>query len=121
VRMWETRENEDGNPLSRFEWQALNERWCELFGFLPPDDDAVPAAPVEPKHGDGDLLTIKDVARITTLSLSSINRRYREQPPRLPPPVQVSARRKAWRARDIQAWVDARDEQTNRPANRRVR
>jgi predicted DNA-binding transcriptional regulator AlpA len=125
VRMWETRENEDSKPLSRFEWEALHVRWFELFKFLPPDDQAEPAIASDPAHDpdlraiNGDLLTIEEVARLTTLSHSTINRMYREQPPRLPPPVPIGERRKAWRRRDIEAWVDARDEQTNRPANRR--
>ena len=40
VRMWKAGTNEDGKPLSRVEWQALHERWCQLFGFAPPTDGA---------------------------------------------------------------------------------
>jgi predicted DNA-binding transcriptional regulator AlpA len=74
--------------------------------------------PAEPAPDDKNMLTIQDVVRMTTLSPSSVNRMYREQPPRLPPPVKIGQRRKAWRARDIAAWVEARDEQTNTPRNR---
>ena len=36
VEMWASGKNEKGRPLSKFEVQALGERWCELFGSLPP-------------------------------------------------------------------------------------
>src|SRR5262245_51512691 len=31
IRMWETGRNEKGRPLSKFEAQALAERWCVIF------------------------------------------------------------------------------------------
>src|SRR5262245_10626569 len=40
IAMWEGGKNEKGELLSRFERQALVERWCQLFGFLPPFDSA---------------------------------------------------------------------------------
>src|SRR5262245_59551712 len=43
IRMWESGKNERGQTLSQFEFTALIERWCELFGGLPPSkDDAIP-------------------------------------------------------------------------------
>ena len=35
LRMWKTRRNEFGEPLSSFEREALLERHCELFGKWP--------------------------------------------------------------------------------------
>jgi hypothetical protein len=35
VAMWESRGNAEGEPLSRFERDALIERHCELFGTWP--------------------------------------------------------------------------------------
>jgi len=35
LRMWWTQTNEQGNPLSEFEREALIERHCELFGMWP--------------------------------------------------------------------------------------
>jgi hypothetical protein len=34
-RMWEDQTNEDGEPLTQFEREALIERHCELFGVWP--------------------------------------------------------------------------------------
>ena len=34
-RMWNNQVNEDGNPVSQFEREALVERHCELFGTWP--------------------------------------------------------------------------------------
>ena len=35
LRMWTTKRNEHGIPLSQFERNALIERHCELFGTWP--------------------------------------------------------------------------------------
>jgi len=35
ARMWKSQTNEDGKRLSRFERDALIERYCELFGRWP--------------------------------------------------------------------------------------
>src|SRR5262249_22407164 len=35
LRMWKNQTNEAGTPLSHFEWDALIERHCELFGTWP--------------------------------------------------------------------------------------
>jgi hypothetical protein len=35
LRMWNTRRNEFGKPLSSYEREALIERHCELFGTWP--------------------------------------------------------------------------------------
>jgi hypothetical protein len=42
TRLWEAGVNEKGEPPTRFELAALVERWCEVFGCLPPS---------EPGHG----------------------------------------------------------------------
>jgi hypothetical protein len=34
-RMWASQTNDDGEPLSQFEREALIERYCELFGLWP--------------------------------------------------------------------------------------
>jgi len=34
-RMWKRQINEDGEPLTQFEREALIERHCELFGIWP--------------------------------------------------------------------------------------
>ena len=35
VRMWKSQANENGEPLSQFEREALVERYCALFGMWP--------------------------------------------------------------------------------------
>jgi hypothetical protein len=70
IAMWETGRNLHGLLLSRFETQALVERWCAVFGQLPPDDDAEPELP-----DDTTMLRAKEVARLTGLSLSTLKRK----------------------------------------------
>jgi hypothetical protein len=80
VRLWEAGTNESGEPLSRFELAALIERWCELFGCLPPSDGAG-SAPTstrplepEPQPNDLDMMTRGDVARRLRASISTVRR-----------------------------------------------
>src|SRR5262245_42879586 len=74
IRMWETGTNELGKKLTRFEFAALVERWCELFGSLPPDDDdAIPELdtathPSAPEPADDTMLRMPEVVRLTDLS-----------------------------------------------------
>jgi hypothetical protein len=42
-RMWRAGTNERGEPLTRFEREALVERHCELFGRWPKDWQTAPA------------------------------------------------------------------------------
>ncbi len=69
IEMWETGKNPQGKPLSQFEAQALGERWCRVFGELPPDDDTTPTepsgAPEPPLPADDTMLRAKDVVRLT--------------------------------------------------------
>jgi len=48
IRMWESGTNEVGKRLSKFELRALVERWCEVFGCLPPGKDVEPTQTVTP-------------------------------------------------------------------------
>lgn len=36
LRLFENGVNEEGKPLTQFEFEALCERWCAVFGELPP-------------------------------------------------------------------------------------
>jgi prophage regulatory protein len=105
LRMFETGTNEKGQPLSQFEFEALVERWCAVFGELPPmgeppDDpattDLVPA--------DDAMLRMRDVVRITGLSKSTIKRWVSDPANDFPKPVKLSARRVGWRADQVKAW-----------------
>jgi len=51
------------------------------------------------------LLTLRDVKQITTLSSASIYRFISAG--RFPKPVHLSANRRAWRASEVEAWVEA--------------
>jgi hypothetical protein len=53
--MFERHTNEKGETLSQFEFEALCERWCEVFGelppFAPPDEapeNMIPCRPTMP-------------------------------------------------------------------------
>ena len=49
IKMWETGKNEHGRKLSQFEFGSLVERWCQVFGALPPDDGEELNAIAEPQ------------------------------------------------------------------------
>jgi len=42
-RMWENQTNEDGEPLTQFEREALIERHCEVFGVWPAGGSGTPS------------------------------------------------------------------------------
>jgi prophage regulatory protein len=107
VAMWKSGTNEDGKPLTKVEWMALTERWCELFGFLPPMDGAAEPSPREPEPDDTTMLDMKEVVRRTGLSESTVERRYKAG--KFPRPVQLSERRIGWPASKIKAWLAERD------------
>ena len=111
IRMWENQTNEKGKPLTRFEFEALCERWVEVFKCLPPsDDDAEAKAAAERAEraaltpDDDEMLSIKQVAKITTMSESTIKRKVQDG--KFPKPLYLSERRKAWPARVVKRWLD---------------
>jgi prophage regulatory protein len=112
IRMWETGRNEKGHKLSNSEFAGLVERWCELFGTLPPDDDAPDEssghAPV-PRPQDDTMLRIGEVVRVTGLSASTIKRMVLDG--RFPKPMRLSPRRIGWPAAEVKAWVRQLDDQ----------
>ena len=110
VEMWRTCRNEKGKRLSKFEVQALGERWCELFGSLPPymgQSGPAPAElPPEPPADDNQLLRMRDVERITSLGKTTIKRKMADGT--FPKPVKISTRRMGWPAYTIKAWLEER-------------
>lgn len=111
IKMWETGRNEKGKPLSKFEVQALAERWGTIFGTPPPcndDQSASEAAGARsssiPMPADDTMLGIEDVQRMTGLSKSTIKRKVLDGS--FPTPVYPSVRRKAWPARVVKAWLE---------------
>jgi prophage regulatory protein len=117
--MWETGRNEGGQKLSKFEFGALVERWCDLFGDLPPDDaplgidvadqPMVPAPEPEPDT----MLRMPEVVRLTGLSVSTIKRMVLDD--RFPKPMRLSPRRIGWPAREVKTWIDRLDDQRHSP------
>jgi prophage regulatory protein len=108
IKMWEAGKNEKGEPLSKFEVQALVERWCQVFGFLPPNDGAQTSCnQAEPEPADDTMLGVREVERLTGLSESTIERRVKQG--LFPKPTKLSARRIGWRAGAVKDWVDERD------------
>ena len=115
VRMWKAGTNEDGKPLSRLEWQALAERWCQLFGFAPPTEPAGVPSPQESEPEDTTTINMKEVVRLTGLSESTIERLYKVD--KFPKPMQLSARRIGWNAGKVKAWKAERELQRLRASN----
>ena len=116
VHMWEHGTNEKGKPLSKFELAALAERWCAIFGCLPPLDDADPAVTPslpEPGPADDTVLSPKETARLAGVSLSTLKRRVVDG--KFPRPRQISSRRTGWPAREVKEWADRLDEQRHAP------
>jgi prophage regulatory protein len=111
IHMWETCRNERGQRLSRGEVTALVERWLELFGAYPPGDTEPgdTAQPREPEPQDHDMLSPRDVVRLTGLSLSTIKRMVNDD--RFPKPMHLSPRRIGWPAREVKAWINRLDDQ----------
>ena len=109
VRMWETGRNEKGRPLSKYEVEALAERWHQIFGTMPPFGDTPPAPtqPVEPEP-DGPLPTMRDAVKITTMSKTTIKRWVSDNDNDFPKPVKLSPRRIGWRKKDVVAWLEQR-------------
>jgi prophage regulatory protein len=107
VRMFETGLNEKGEPLSQFEFEALCERWCHVFGELPPfgPPDETPATEPGPLPADDTMLPMKEVLRIVGLSKSTVKRRVKDAANSFPKPVRLSPRRIGWRAGDVKAWL----------------
>jgi predicted DNA-binding transcriptional regulator AlpA len=102
VHMWETGSNEAGKPLSPFELAALAERWGQIFGALPPCDDADPAVtapPSEPDPPDDAVLSPRETARLAGLSLSDLEARM--EAGRFPRPRRLSRRRVGWPAGEV--------------------
>ena len=117
VKMWETGKNQQGRKLTRFEFGALVERWCEVFSALPPDDDdagaeeALEAVPDDPEPDT--MLRMGEVVRLTGISKSTIKRMVVDG--RFPKPMRTSARRIGWPARDVKTWIDRLDDQRRAP------
>lgn len=109
VDMYERGVNDKGTPLTGFELRALAERWCALFGELPPSDAAPkPAAPEDPMPPNEAMLGMHAVVRITGLSESTIKRRVADRSSDFPKPVKLSTRRIGWHACEIKAWLARR-------------
>jgi predicted DNA-binding transcriptional regulator AlpA len=107
IRMFESHTNEKGETLSQFEFEALCERWCAVFGFLPPfgPQDETPATEPDPLPADDTMLPIKEVIRLTGLSKSTIKRRVNDPANGFPKPIPLSLRRIGWRAGEVKAWI----------------
>jgi predicted DNA-binding transcriptional regulator AlpA len=107
LRMFEQGVNEKGQPLSQFEAEALVERWCAVFGELPPmGEPPTPATASEPLPADDAMLDMKDVVRITGLSKSTIKRWVNDPDNDFPKPRKLlpSLRRIGWPADQVKAW-----------------
>jgi len=119
VRLWETGVNEKGKALTRFETAALIERWCELFGCLPPSDSAGQNAPTtrpseaEPQFDDLDRMTRADVARRLRASISTVQRM--ESDGRLPKPLRTGPRARRHLVRDVNALIERLERERDMP------
>jgi predicted DNA-binding transcriptional regulator AlpA len=124
VRLWEAGTNEQGKPLTRFELAALIERWCELFGCLPPSDGAGQSPPAaqpsdaEPQLDDLDTMTRADVARRLRASISTIQRM--ENDGRLPKPLRTGPRARRHLVRDVNALIERLEHERDTPPRGRL-
>jgi predicted DNA-binding transcriptional regulator AlpA len=124
---------EDTKRLTTPEMEALDEAWFAMFGellILPvlwESAERPPDVPSEPEPADQDVLGWKAAAKLAGVHVSTLRREMYEG--RFPRPRRISQRRVGWDASEVKAWRDRldryrrgeRDEQTNRPANRRKR
>jgi prophage regulatory protein len=83
---------------------ALVEAWCRVFRELPPDDDGsteadAHASPEPELPPDDTMLRIKEVARQTGISESTIKRKVIAGD--FPKPMRLSSHRIGWPARDV--------------------
>jgi prophage regulatory protein len=105
LRMFKDGVNDKGKPLSQFEFEALCERWCVVFGEPPPPGDPPadpePSSPLPP---DDAMLRMSDVVRITGLSKSTIKRWVADPENGFPKPMKLSPGRIGWRADQVKAW-----------------
>jgi predicted DNA-binding transcriptional regulator AlpA len=104
--------------LSKFEIQALGERWAELFGRPPPvmgngapsGQPAAPAPTASVLADDrklGPKLSMKDLRDVTGLSPSTIKRKVRDKT--FPASIKVSTRRVVWDAGKVREWLAKRE------------
>ena len=119
IEMWQSQTNEKGRKLTQFEFEALIERWLELFGRYPPNGEElngpVPEQPstTEPMPEDDTMLRIGEVVRLTGISGSTMNRMVLDG--RFPKPMRLSPRRIGWPAREVKAWKRQLDDQRRAP------
>lgn len=109
VHMWKVGVNEKGKRLSSFEVQALAERWCEVFGTLPPGDEASvdpsnSSEPAIPPTAPDSMLCMTEVCRLSGLSQSTIKRRV--EAGTFPKPLKLGPRRIGWQAAAVMEWLE---------------
>jgi predicted DNA-binding transcriptional regulator AlpA len=115
ITMWESGRNERGQKFTQFEFEALVERWLEVFRAYPPaEPDAIPdvvavAEAEEPEPQDDTMLSTHDVARLAGISIRTIDRMVRND--RFPAPMRLSTRRRGWPAREVKDWINRLDDQ----------
>ncbi len=125
VEMWETHRTPDGRKLTSFEFAALCERWCVVFGELPPDDGTEGQNEIVEDGDDRDanltdanqldddrMLKSKEVVSLTGLSLSTIKRLIKDG--YFPRPTRLSPRRNGWNASKVKAWLRDFEEQSSK-------
>ena len=112
IDMWERGVNDRGKPLTKFELRALVERWCELFGRLPPGSRVEPSKSAAPasrddleQRADDDLMTRKEVAEKLRTHVSTIQRMERSG--RLPAALRIPGRGRRHRAADVRALIES--------------
>ena len=120
IKMWETGKNTDGKKLKPYELGCLVEAWCEVFGALPPFDDAVANTAALPERAkplplpaDDTMLRMPDVERLTGISKSTIKRMVSDG--RFPQPLRLGIRAKGWPASDVKGFIETLNEQRKRP------
>jgi predicted DNA-binding transcriptional regulator AlpA len=111
----------------RTRWEWSFDGALLILPMLRPAAPHLPAEPGEPEPADEDVLGWKAAARLAGVHVSTLRREMLAK--RFPLPRWISARRIGWPGSEVRAWRDRldanrhgeRDEQTNKPRNRRMR
>lgn len=101
--MWDSRRNEHGKRLSKFEAEALACALDKAFGCVPGAVRGDKQEREQDPQADT-MLPMAEVIRLTSLSKSTI-KRYVEAGV-FPKPLHPTPRRIAWQASEVQAWVE---------------
>ncbi|MGE0055999.1 MAG: helix-turn-helix transcriptional regulator [Hyphomicrobium sp.] len=102
--MMEKGRNEKGRKLNKLEFEALARALYQLFGTVPYVVQGDKPQDSEPLPQDDTMLDIKEVSRLSGLSVSTIKRN--RDVVGFPQPIRISERRIAWKAGEVRKYIE---------------